>query len=137
MIQISTAINRLEEYAKEYGVDHCINGKVGSIENYKIASNYYDLILALSSLEHVDSEESFIRKLEEIKEGLKNNGVACFVINTNVIEENRNTKQLLEPQFEVNLETDKVRNYLTEIFWGWELIKDKNMTYQEKVLQVI
>lgn len=48
---------------------------------------------------------------------------ACFVINSNVREMNLNTKELIDAQFEVNLSTEKLQEYLTKVFNGWDLLK--------------
>ena len=58
------AIEKLNEYAIDYGIAHSINGIVSAIEDYKISPGIYDLIMAVSALEHVDGEDSFYRKLQ-------------------------------------------------------------------------
>lgn len=48
---LEIAIEKLSQYADEYGVLHCINGIVKPIEDYKIEKESYDLIIGVSSLE--------------------------------------------------------------------------------------
>lgn len=127
---LDIAIDKLNQYAIEYRVSDNINGIVCSIEDYIIQKNSYDLIIAVSALEHIDGEENFIKKLEEIKNGLKRNGVVCLVINSNVKEINTETLEELEPQFEVNLPSEKVLKYLDKNFVGFEITK-KNVVTQE------
>ena len=62
-------------------------------------------------------------KLNEIKSGLRENGVAFFVINSNVREMNLNTRAFIEAQFEVNLSTAKLQEYLIKVFEGWDVLK--------------
>jgi len=121
---LDIAISKLNQYALEYGVSNNINGIVSSIEDFIIQENSYDLILAVSALEHIDGEENFIKKLEEIKNGLKKNGTVCLVINSNVKEINTETSEELEPQFEVNLRSEKIQEYLNKFFWEFEIIKN-------------
>ncbi len=86
--------------------------------------------MAVSALEHIDSEESFIRKLSEIKDGIKENGIVCLVINSNVRETNAETEEALEAQFEVNLPTEKLQSLLENIFSDWRVLKT-GVTTQE------
>ena len=109
--------------AREHNVILNINGIKKSIEEFKIDSQSYDFIMAISALEHIDTEESFLIKLNEIKNGLRENGIACFVINSNVREMNLDTKEIVDAQFEVNLPTEKLQEYLREVFNGCDFLK--------------
>lgn len=118
------AIEQLREYSVEFGVFSLINGIVSSIEDYQIENNAYDFIFAVSALEHVDSVDSFERKLVEIHNGLRNNGVACLIINSEIVEVNNDNGEELIPQFEVNLKTDDLIEKLEKIFFGCKVLKD-------------
>ena len=120
---LEIAIEKLMMNAKEHNVALNINGINKSIEEFKIDTDSYDFIMAISALEHIDTEESFSKKLYEIKNGLRENGIVCLVINSNVKEMNLNTKEILDAQFEVNLSTEKLLGYLNEVFSGWSLLK--------------
>ena len=121
---LEIAIEKLILNADEHSVAANINGVVKSIEEYEIKENSYDLIIAISALEHIDTYESFLKKLTEIKEGLRKNGIVCFVINSNVKEVNQNTKEIVDAQFEINLPTKKIQECLNDIFDGWNLLKN-------------
>lgn len=120
---LEIAIEKLILNADEHSVAAKINGVVKSIEEYEIKENSYDLIMAISALEHIDTYESFLNKLTEIKEGLRKNGIVCFVINSNVSEVNQSTNEFVDAQFEVNLPTEKIQECLSAIFNGWSLLK--------------
>ena len=60
---LNLAIEKLYDNAKELGVASSINGIVDTIENFPIKENKYDLIIAVSALEHIDSEQSFLSDL--------------------------------------------------------------------------
>lgn len=120
---LEIAIEKLVLNAAEHNVAANINGIVKSIEEYEIKENSYDLIMAISALEHIDTYESFLNKLTEIKEGLRKNGIVCFVINSNVSEVNQSTNEFVDAQFEVNLPTEKIQECLSAIFNGWSLLK--------------
>ena len=120
---LEIAIEKLLENAAERGVSSQINGITQSIEAYKIQRNAYDLIMAISALEHIDSEVSFRKKLAEIRDGIREKGLVCLVINSNVTETCLATNKPLEAQFEVNLPTETIQAFLEEAFSGWEVIK--------------
>jgi len=120
---LELAIEKLKFNAEYYDVAHCIHGIVSAIEDYEIAEGTYDLVLAVSALEHIDSKESFLKKLMEIGTGIREKGVVCLVINSEVKEADKITGEPLQPQFEVNLLTEELQESLQETFAGWEIIK--------------
>ena len=120
---LELAIQLLHENAKAYDVDSSIYGITSSIENYSIPSNEYDLVMAISALEHVESVDTFWRKAAEIRKGIRENGIVCLVINSNVIERSKATGEELPPQFEVNLETKELQTRLNDLFADWQDLK--------------
>ena len=68
---LELAIAKLNENAQQYGVENCIQGIVSSIDDYEIDADSYDLILAVSALEHIASQSAFEKKLTEIRDGLR------------------------------------------------------------------
>ena len=127
---LDIAIEKLKSNARTHGVEKRINGIRGTIEQYGIHKNTYDLVLAVSALEHVESEQSFIYKLQEIKDGIKSKGIVCLIINSEIREVNRDTYEELDPQFEVNLPTEVVKSYIEDAFAGWNILK-KTVSFQE------
>lgn len=124
------AIEKLNQNAAEHNVKEYVNGIVNSIEEYVIEPDSYDLIMAVSALEHVENKSSLTSKLEEMKQGIRPGGVVLLVINSEVKEINADTSEELDPQFEVNLQTSEMQAILDETFEGWEVIK-KTVVSQE------
>lgn len=120
---LDIAIEKLNQYAEQLNVTKQIKGINESIEEFKIENESYDLIMAISALEHVNTENTFIAILNSIEKGLRKNGIACFVINSNVTETNLKTHENIEAKFEVNLSTKTIQNYLRTIFNGWDILK--------------
>lgn len=120
---LELAIAKLKEYARQYAVENCIHGIVSSIDEYAITADSYDLIMAISALEHVASQSVFENKLFEIRNGLRAGGIACFIINSSVTEHDKTTGRKLPPQFEVNLPTTQMQYLLEKTFTGWKVIK--------------
>lgn len=120
---LETAIEILLSNARACGVESGINGVKRSIEEYRIEPQKYDLIIAVSALEHVESERAFARKLREIGDGICPGGIACLIVNSEVSEENRATGERLDAQFEVNLPTERIQALLGRTFKGWSVLK--------------
>lgn len=120
---LEIAIEKLNENAKMHDVDKIIHGTVQSIEEYQIEKEKYDFIMAISAVEHINSRVAFEQKLIEIKNGIRQKGIVCLVINSDVQEFDKETKHELEAQFEVNLPTEELRVVLQDIFRNWEVIK--------------
>ena len=127
---LEIAIEKLHENAKEHNVEAGIRGIQKSIEEYTIEADAYDLIMAISALEHIDTEESFQKKLAEIRDGLREKGVVCLVINSEVKEKNAETGEAVDVQFEVNLSTAKLQEDISQVFVGWDVLKT-NVSAQE------
>ena len=120
---LELAVRKLEENARQYGVSGAVRGIVSSIDDYGIPAGSYDLILAISVLEHIASKTMFVKKLAQIRDGLRAGGVVCLIVNTNVREQDQATGKELLAQFEVNLQTGEVEALLRQIFGDWEVIK--------------
>lgn len=120
---LDSAIEKLRANAERYGVSRAIRGMVSAIDDYEIVEGAYDLLLAVSALEHMDSRESFGRKLTEIRKGIRPGGVVCLVVNTGVRETDKATGQGASPQFEVNLTREELLDLLGETFAGWKVLK--------------
>lgn len=127
---LDIAIEKLCFNAEKYGVESNVRGVVKSIEDFEISLNSYDLILAISALEHVDTEETFLHKLIEIRDGTRGNGVICLVINSDVREHDKLTGESIPAQFEINLAVEKCRLYLETVFTGWEILKETTREQQ-------
>ena len=93
------------------------------MEGFTIAENSYDLILAVSALEHIDSKDAFLSKLAEIRNGIRENGIVCMIVNSGVREFDRLSDAELPPQFEVNLPTEELQKLLAQTFSGWDVLK--------------
>ena len=120
---LELAIAKLDENAQQYGVAGNIHGIISSIDDYEINADGYDLIMAVSALEHIASRAAFNNKLEEIRDGVRIGGVVCLIVNSGVIEHDKATGEELLPQFEVNLKTWEMQHLLEQTFTGWQIIK--------------
>ena len=120
---LELAIEKLNENARQYGVAGSIQGIVSSIDDYEIKADSYDLIMAVSALEHIASREAFEEKLIDIRNGVRIGGAVCLIVNSGVTEHDKATGEELHPQFEVNLPTLEMQHLLEETFAGWKIMK--------------
>lgn len=120
---LELAIEKLKENALRFGVGDRIHGIVSPIDTFEIEENSYDLILAISALEHVDGEATFLRKLEQIRGGIRMGGIACLIVNTSVREQDKATGKELLPQFEVSMQTEQMKHVIEQVFTGWQTVK--------------
>lgn len=124
------AIEKLRQNAEEYGVSEFVNAVVCPVDQYPIPENTYDMVLAISVLEHLDSADTMLQKLIQIRHGLKQNGIACFVINTSIEEHSVSTGESLPVQFEINLTTADMQNLLKQVFSEEQTLKQSVIHYQ-------
>lgn len=96
---------------------------VQPVENYAIKENSYDLIIAISVLEQINTKDSFIEKLCEIKRGLRERGVVYLVINSNVEEHDKLTGEEVPVQIGINLDTKELKKILLHFFGYWKILK--------------
>ena len=115
---LELAIEKLNENAQQYAVAGNIHGVVSSIDDYEIEADSYDLVMAISALEHIASKSAFEKKLVEIRNGLRIGGVACLIVNSGVIEHDKANGMELPPQFEVNLRIGEMQHLLEHIAIG-------------------
>ncbi|MCB4335129.1 MULTISPECIES: class I SAM-dependent methyltransferase [Bacillus cereus group] len=120
---LNSALTKLQTYSKEHDVFEVIKTEQAAIENYHIDSNAYDYIVAVSSLEHVKSEEDFKNVLHSMKKGTKNGGINCLIINSNIQEIDLKTNEALEALIEINLPTEEIIRLLKSIYKGWKEVK--------------
>lgn len=128
---LDLAIDELNQNSVKFDVQNKISGIVSSIDDFLIKENHYDLTMAVSALEHIDSVESFKNKLTEIFNGTRKNGIVCLIINSEITEVNKETGEELIPQFEVNLKTADLLDLLKNTFEDWEILKEtvRNQRY--------
>jgi len=119
---LDSALNKLKLYSKEFKVEDVIQSVKADIGNYEIKPNEFDYIVAVSSLEHVDSEETFEKVISYMAKGTKNKGINCIIVNSEVEEIDVETSRKLEAQMEINLSTESMMNKLSNIYVGWEVL---------------
>ena len=129
------AIEKLLDNAEKMCVSRQITGVTAPVDAYAVEPEGYDIILAASVLEHLDSCESTRHKLWQISEGVRPGGAVLVVMNTGVREWDAQTGEELLPQFEVNLPPEEARRMLADACRDWEVLWDKCIHYEYQVLR--
>lgn len=119
---LDSALDNLKRYSKEYKVEEVIRTEKADIGNYKIKPNEFDFIVAVSSLEHVQSEAVFEVVVLQMEVGTRSNGINCILVNSEVEEENIETNEKLDALIEVNLSTEEVMRKLNGIYRSWDIL---------------
>ncbi|MGY2613469.1 class I SAM-dependent methyltransferase [Bacillus pretiosus] len=120
---LDSALTKLQIYSKEHDVFEVIKTEQAAIENYYIQPDTFDYIVAISSLEHVQSEEDLKNVLHSMKKGTKTGGINCFIINSNIQEIDLHTNEELDALIEINLPTEHMIYLLKSIYKEWQEIK--------------
>ncbi|MGF7047402.1 cyclopropane fatty-acyl-phospholipid synthase-like methyltransferase [Paenibacillus sp. DS2015] len=122
---LEEAIEKLRENSNKYDVADVIEARKGDAEQVDILEDAYDYIAACGCLEHVSSEEAFIKVLERMKMGTRLGGIHCITMNTDIQEVERETGRALETLIELNLPTEKAFSILEEVYDGWNVLDRK------------
>ncbi|MFS8352207.1 class I SAM-dependent methyltransferase [Bacillus nitratireducens] len=120
---LDLALMKLQVYSKEYGVFEYIKTEQAAIEDYYIAPNTYDYIVAVSSLEHVRSIDDLKKVLHSMKNGTKSGGINCLIVNSNIQEIDLKTNQELNALIEINLSTEEMIRTLKGVYTEWQEVK--------------
>lgn len=120
---LDSALNKLKEYSNEYHVEDIIQTEKADIGNYEIQPNEFDLVVAVSTLEHVNSEAIFDKVVRQMADGTKDNGVNCLIVNSELEEIDLETKVKLDALMELNLSTETMINKLSSIYSEWSVLK--------------
>ena len=80
------AIEKLRENAESFGVSGKIKGISAPVDGFSIEPEGFDLILAGSVLEHLDSKSSTMKTLNAIQRGIRPGGGVMIVMNTGIRE---------------------------------------------------
>lgn len=122
---LDSALLKLKQYSKEYKVEEVILTEKADIGNYEIKTNEYDFIVAISSLEHVQSELALNNIIQQMADGTQNNGINCIIVNSEVIEIDVETNEKLDALMEVNLSTEDMMKKISSFYTGWEVLKSE------------
>jgi len=120
---LESANEKLVQYSEQYSVSEKIQPVMSEISEYNIPTNYFDLTIAVSSLEHLESEKAFDEVIHNMISGTKTEGINCMIISTGVKESMLETGESIDPMYELLFETNHLIEKLEQAYQGWEKLK--------------
>ncbi|WP_088034979.1 class I SAM-dependent methyltransferase [Evansella clarkii] len=132
---LDSALDKLKLYSEEYEIEGVIETIKADIGHYEIAKNGYDLIVAVSTLEHVESEDVFENVIRKMASGTKDEGINCIIVNSEVEEIDIGTNENIDAMMEVNIKTEDMLNKLRHVYDGWEIVKQLVKPLEYKIVR--
>ena len=130
---VEIAIEKLKENASYYRVDHIINPILKNLAEFSVASCRYDLILAMSSLEHAVKSEKLPELIRRIQNGTKITGFNCLSIGTNLTEIDHKTGKNITPLISAALSSAECTNLLRDLYRDWDIQKLGLSTFSQRI----
>lgn len=132
---LEIAINKLNKYAKEYGVENNIKGFIAPVEDFKIKNNFYDYIIAHSVLTHTRDKPTMFRIINDMIKGTKTKGVIYIHEITNPqIFDTKSGKQV-DSDAEIDIDYEELKDKLKQMFIDWKILTICKNPYEEKYLK--
>ncbi|MBP3964673.1 class I SAM-dependent methyltransferase [Paenibacillus lignilyticus] len=118
---LPVAIEKLEQYAAQYGVQSVIRSVVADVEQYEIPPYAYDYIVACSCLEHVSDLAAFQAVVNRMIRGTKDRGINCILINTEAAEYDVELGSQSPGVIELPMKTEETIHLLRALYRDWEI----------------
>jgi SAM-dependent methyltransferase len=130
---LTDSIEILKENSLKYGVDKMITAVVADNDDFVIAPESFDLIAAISVIEHCAGKANVLNLLNSVARGLKNNGLVRLEMTTdrNVVE--LDSKEPVASPVETPLTEIEVRKLLSTIFSDFAVLSLDVFPYEETI----
>lgn len=132
---LQTAVDKLLANASTYGVDNNVSGIRSDMESFDIKKWHYDLILAVSVLEHCSSYEGILKVIDRMISGTKNGGYNRLEFTTNRNVRDKNTNEAIPTFVETPLESDTLTEMLKEKYREWRIDYLELTPYEETLFR--
>ncbi|RYL95766.1 class I SAM-dependent methyltransferase [Sporolactobacillus sp. THM7-4] len=119
---LESAISRLTEYGRVYGVQNILEIVKSDIGKYRIPPRRFDLILAVSSLEHIATENDFDRTIMQMVRGTRSGGINALIVNTSIQELDQASGLTRDPMVELNFSSARLIEKLNGFYAGWKIL---------------
>lgn len=130
---LALAVELLNRYAAEHKVADRVVAEVYELDAYQVPENTFDVLLAVSVLEHASSREQVRRIIEQLSRGARYGGIALVTISTDrkvfEVDSGKSVKTLVETR----LSADEATALLKESFRTWSSLDLHCEVYQERL----
>ena len=117
------AVEKLRENAKVFDVADRIAPICSTVSEYQIAPEVYDLVTAMSVLEHAYDRDTISNGIRTIQAGTKITGFNCLSFATDLTETDLDTGRALEPLISTRLSKEECRSLFSALYADWEIQK--------------
>jgi len=130
---LAESIDLLSEYAVTYKVEDIIDPVLTDNDNFVMAKSHYDLIAAISTLEHCQGKDRVVAVMREIAGSTKSAGFVRIEMTTdrNVID--AASGEAIATFVETPLLGEEVEEMLSLAFAGWNVIGKTIDPYEETI----
>jgi 2-polyprenyl-3-methyl-5-hydroxy-6-metoxy-1,4-benzoquinol methylase len=128
---LAESIDILTENCTKYDVAEIIEQVVADNDEFVIEPASYDLIAAISVVEHCAGKVKVLKLLKAIAKGLKPGGLACIEMTTDRHVIDLKTKQAIPTYVETPLSETQVKEMLSEAFADCRTISLEVFPYKE------
>jgi SAM-dependent methyltransferase len=117
------ALEILRGNAVREGVADRIVPICSHVAEYRISPGVYDVVMAMSVLEHAYEQDALCVGIQEIQEGTRVGGFNCLSIGVDLTEIDESTGERLEPLICAHLSAHECRTMLSRLYSGWEVLR--------------
>lgn len=128
---LAESIDMLKEYAAEYGVAEIIKAVVADNDDFVIEPESYDLIAAVSTLEHCHGKDRVKELMAEIGAGTRHGGFVRIEMTTDRRVTDVATSEAIPTYVETPLTRLEVEDMINDVFKGWNVLKSTIDPYEE------
>lgn len=132
---LAESIDLLKEYASTYKVENIIEAALADNDVFIIEPNKYDLIAAISTLEHCQGKNKVAKLMAAIARGTKSGGFVRIEMTTNRRVTDTSTNEPVPTFVETPLDGEEVQEMLQakDTFAGWNIISLTVDPYEEEL----
>ncbi|MBY0358617.1 MAG: class I SAM-dependent methyltransferase [Candidatus Obscuribacterales bacterium] len=128
---LQIAVDKLLSNAETNQVAQIVKGVQSDFESFVIEEKTYDLILAISVLEHSSSYEAILAILDKIIAGTKNGGFNRLEFTTNRNVKDNKTGETIETYVETPLQSETLISMLKDKYHSWKIEHLELTPYEE------
>lgn len=125
------AIRLLHQYARDHEVGHLVRAICVDLEKFEISQSSYDLVIAISVLEHCSSVAAVEEVLGRIAAGIRPGGKCRLEFTTDRNVRDQATGEPVETFVETRLDGNVLKLLLDKVFCGWQVEMLKLEPYKE------
>jgi SAM-dependent methyltransferase len=129
------AVEILRQNAIAQGVADRITPICSHVAEYKIAPNTYDMVMAMSVLEHAYSAERIAEGVRMIQEGTRSGGFNCLSIATDLEETDMTTHEAVEPIIQARISAQDCSALLSRRYSEWEIQRLDYSAFKDKLIR--